>query len=77
MINPAAAMKIMKAKNKFVENHPKFSAFFATSVKSKIVEGTTIEVTITKPGEDPITTNMRVTQSDMELFSNLKDLMGK
>ena len=28
MINPAAAMKVMKAKNQFVSNHPKFAAFF-------------------------------------------------
>ena len=27
MINPAAAMKVMKAKNQFVSNHPKCGIF--------------------------------------------------
>ena len=27
MMNPASLMKIMNARNKFVENHPKFAAF--------------------------------------------------
>ena len=28
------------------------------------------------PGEEPMTTNMRVQQSDIELFQSLKDLNG-
>ena len=53
MMNPASLMKIMNARNKFVENHPKFAA---------------------KPGEEPITTNMKVLQSDLDLLDELKNL---
>lgn len=67
MINPAAAMKVMKAKNQFVSNHPKFAAFFRNVLTGGVQEGTVIEITVTRPGEEPMTTNMRVQQSDIEL----------
>ncbi|WP_353886730.1 hypothetical protein, partial [uncultured Eubacterium sp.] len=76
MINPAAAMKVMKAKNQFVSNHPKFAAFFRNVLTGGVQEGTVIEITVTRPGEEPMTTNMRVQQSDIELFQSLKDLNG-
>ena len=55
MMNPASIMKLMNAKNKFTENHPKFTAFL-------------------NAGEEAVTTNMKITQSDLDLFSELKDL---
>ena len=76
IINPAAAMKVMKAKNQFVSNHPKFAAFLRNVLTGGVQEGTVIEITVTRPGEEPMTTNMRVQQSDIELFQNLKDLNG-
>ena len=72
MINPAAAMKVMKAKNQFVSNHPKFAAFFRNVLTGGVQEGTIIEITVTRP----VTTNMKVQQSDIDLFQNLKDLNG-
>ena len=56
MINPAAAMKVMKAKNQFVSNHPKFAAFFRNVLTGGVQEGTVIEITVTRPGEEPMTT---------------------
>lgn len=75
MINPAAIMKIMNAKNKFAENHPKFAAFLNMVFSSGITEGTIIEITVKKPGEDAVTTNMKVQQSDLELMQELNGLM--
>ena len=71
MINPAAAMKVMKAKNQFVSNHPKFAAFFRNVLTGGVQEGTIIEITVTRPGGEP-----KVQQSDIDLFQNLKDLNG-
>ena len=53
MMNPASLMKIMNARNKFVENHPKFAAFLNAVFSAGITEGTVIEITVTKPGEEP------------------------
>lgn len=74
MMNPASIMKIMNAKNKFTENHPKFVAFLNAVFSTGITEGTVIEITVTKPGEEAITTNMKVKQSDLDLLNELKDI---
>ena len=74
MMNPAAMMKMMGAKKKFEENHPKFAAFLGNVFSRGIDEGTIIEITVQRPGEQPVTTNMKVQQSDLELLSGLKEL---
>ena len=76
MMNPASIMKIMNAKNKFTENHPKFVAFLNAVFSTGITEGTIIEITVTKPGEEAITTNMKVKQSDLDLLHEFKDIAG-
>ncbi|MBR5127391.1 MAG: hypothetical protein IKU69_03080 [Roseburia sp.] len=74
MMNPADMMKIMNAKNKFDSNHPKFSAFLKAVFSRPIEEGTIIEITVTRPGEEPITTNLKVQQSDLELVQQLQNI---
>ena len=74
MMNPAAIMKIMNAKNKFTKNHPKFVAFLTMIFSRGITEGTIIEITITRPGEQPVTSNMKVQDTDIELMEQLKTL---
>ena len=69
-MNPASIMKLMSAKNKFQKNHPKFVAFLNRGLK----EGTIIEITVTNPGEAPITSNIKVQQSDLELLEELKEM---
>ncbi len=74
MMNPADMMKIMSAKNKFDANHPKFSAFLRAVFSRPIEEGTIIEITVTRPGEEAITTNLKVQQSDLELVQQLQNI---
>lgn len=72
--NPANMMKMMKMKNEFESNHPKFVAFLQTVFSRKVEEGTVIEITVTRPGEAPVTSNIVVKQSDIELLEQLKSL---
>ena len=74
MMNPASMMKIMNAKNKFTENHPKFVSFLNKVFSMVVTEGTVIEITVTRPGEEAITTNMKVLQSDLDLMKELQEL---
>ncbi len=74
-MNPMALMKVMKMKNQFSADHPKFVAFLKMMFTRKIEEGTVLEVTITRPGEEPVTANMRVNQSDLAMFEELKTMM--
>ncbi len=74
MVNPAAIMKLMGAKNQFEKTHPKFAAFFQTVFTQGVEEGSVIEITVTKPDGTPTTANMRVQKSDIELVQELKNL---
>ena len=67
MMNPANIMKIMNAKNKFTANHPKFVAFLSAVFSREMEEGTVIEITLTRPGEEPMTTNMTVSYTHLTL----------
>ena len=73
-MNPAMLMKIMSAKNTFTANHPKFVAFLNTVFRGGIEEGTVIEITVQKPGGEPITSNIKVLQSDLDLLQSLQEL---
>ena len=66
-MNPAAI-------NKFTSNHPKFSAFLNAVFSRGIEEGTIIEITVQRPGEQPLTSNIKVQQSDIELLESLKQM---
>ena len=74
-MNPASIMKLMSAKNRFTENHPKFAAFVRAVFSKGIEEGTIIEIQVTRPGESPMTANIKVQQSDMELMRELRELV--
>ena len=73
-MNPAAMMKVMSAVNTFKGNHPKFMAFLSYVFSNGFTEGTVIEITVTKPDQEPVNSNMKVTQSDLDLFNSLKDI---
>ena len=59
MINPLTMMKLNQTKNKFVSNHPKFAAFIKNFFSKKIEAGTIIQITVKRPDEEPVTSNMR------------------
>ncbi|MCM1190605.1 MAG: hypothetical protein NC541_15090 [bacterium] len=73
-MNPTAIMRLMSAKAQFERNHPKFMAFVKAMLSRPIEEGTVLEITVTRPGEAPVTANIRVQQSDLELLAQLKEL---
>lgn len=75
MLNPASIMKIMNAKNVFAGNHPKFVAFLKAVFSGGIQEGTVIEISVTRPGETAMTSNIKVQQSDLELLSQLQEMV--
>ena len=73
-MNPQNMMQILGALATFRSNHPKFAGFMGMFLKSGVPEGTVIEVTVTRPGEESITTNMKVLDSDIKLFEALKEM---
>ncbi|MCI9277797.1 hypothetical protein D7X48_19865 [bacterium D16-50] len=73
-MNPASILKFLSAKKQFEDNHPKFEAFVRTVLSRPLEEGTVLEVTVTRPGEKPMTGNIKLLQSDLELLAELKEL---
>ncbi len=74
-INPASLMKILSAKNAFDKNHPKLKNYFSAIKDKGIAEGTVIQLKITNPDDNPMIANIKVQQSDLELLSELGELM--
>ena len=74
-MNPAVLMKLMSAKVQFEQSHPKVISFLKIVFSRPIEEGTILELTVTRPGEEPVTTNLKVKDSDLALMESLKDLM--
>ena len=73
-MNPQSMMQLIGALGTFKNNHPKFASFLELMIKGGIPEDSVIEVTVTKPGMDPVTANMKVLASDIQLMQALKDI---
>ncbi len=69
-----AVFKIKQAWNTFAANHPRFPQFLMAVKETGIKEGTIVEVSITDPEGKVMTTNIKVTQSDLELFDTLRSI---
>lgn len=73
-LNPLQLMKLFGMNQKFQKNHPKVSAFFRTHFAGGLTEGTVLEFSVTKPGEETVSTNMRIRKEDLELLEELKKM---
>lgn len=73
-MNPTALFKIMELKRRFDKNHPKFGAFFKAAGKDALVEGSIITISVQAPGKNEMVTNLKVTQDDLELMEEIKNI---
>lgn len=73
-MDPQSMMRIASMINVFKANHPKFVAFLGNVFGGGICEDTVIEISMQRPGEEKVTTNFKVKQSDIELFETLKNM---
>ena len=77
MINPTKLFQIKNDWDTFSAYHPKFSKFLQAAGKHGIGEGAVLEVSITNASGETITSNLKLTASDMQRFESLKGLAGK
>lgn len=73
-MNPLSLLKIKQSLATFTTNHPKFAQCLQNQFSKGLEVDTIIEIKIQHPGEAPITTNMKVKQSDLDLLNNLKNM---
>lgn len=71
-MNPTSVLKLMSAKAQFERSHPKFMTFVKKIMSRPIEEGTIVEITVTRPGEEPLTANIKLQQSDLDLLAELR-----
>ena len=67
-------MKIKGAWDTFTGNHPKFMPFMQAVGREAIGVGTIIEVKVQAPDGKEYATNMKLSESDMELFAQIKNV---
>lgn len=72
--NPMKMMKVAELIRRFQAGHPKVIMFLQTQIAPGLPEGSILEMTVTKPGCPPVTTNMRVTEEDFRILEELKEL---
>ncbi|MBE5963937.1 MAG: hypothetical protein IKL73_02080 [Lachnospiraceae bacterium] len=74
-MNPAMIFQMKKHWETFVANHPKFPLFLRAAKDNGISVGSIIDVTITTADGKSISTNVKLTESDMQLFEAIKGMM--
>ena len=75
MINPAMIFRLKNSWEKFTASHPKFPMFLQAAVNNNVFrEGTILEINITTPEGQNISTNLKVNPEDLELIEDLKNM---
>lgn len=67
-------MKLKSAWDQFTGRHPKFPAFLKAARAKEYTEGTVIYVKIVDPSGQGIETNVKLTQEDIRLLKELKNV---
>ena len=70
-MNPFALLGMIKQLEKA---HPKAAAFVRNELMTGLPEGTILEMTVTKPGMSPRTTNIKITQEDLVALDQIKNI---
>ena len=59
---------------KFTKNHPKFPQFVKAVKKNGFQVDTVIDLKLTYPDGNTIDTNLKITEDDLKLFEELKNI---
>lgn len=76
-INPMKLLQMKGAWDNFQKNHPKFPQFMKAVGKSALAEGTVMEVTVTTAEGKTLSTNLKLTAQDMEMFRQIQELVSE
>ena len=76
-MNPMAILALKSDIDKFQNNHPKFIQFIKAMSQSGTQEGAILECKVISPEGKEISTNIKITQDDLELLEKMKEMMKK
>ena len=72
--NPLKTMQFKNAWDGFTQRHPKFPQFMAAVQQHGIQAGSIIEVQINTPDGKNFTTNLKVSEEDIQAIRSLQDM---
>lgn len=75
-MNPTDMMRLMGELSRFQKAHPKVVSFFSHHIAGGLTEGTVIEISVQKPGEEKVTCNMKVLPEDVKMAEVFKNIKG-
>lgn len=70
--NPMVLFKLRGMLSQFKARHPRAVAFVKNEILTGLPADTVLEITITKPAHEPVTTNMLVTHEDLDMLQELR-----
>lgn len=73
-INPMQLLQLKSSWELFKMRHPKFPPFLSSVANGAITEGSVIEISITTADGRTIHSNLKVSNEDMELMEQIKNL---
>ncbi len=76
-MNPMQLLKMKSAWDRFRAAHPKFPLFLNSVMQDGIREGTILDFTVTEPDGKTYRSNLKISQEDLELFQELKELAAQ
>ncbi len=74
MFNPAKIFKIKSAWEKFTAAHPKFPKFMEAVGQTALEEGTVFKINVITASGATLSSNLKLTESDLELFKELSQM---
>ena len=77
MINPMDLFKVKGLLGEFGTIHPKFFPFLQAVAQAGAKEGTIVEMTVTTPEGTKMETNLRLSESDLELIRLIREMAGQ
>lgn len=72
--NPVKLLQLKNSWGQFKQNHPKFSSFWKAVYKNSLDEGTVIEFKVTSPDGKVLASNIKLRESDLELFHEIMSM---
>ena len=75
MINPMDILRLKGMWQQFRDAHPKLVAFVQAVRNGYVKEGSVFDLTVTDPDGKSIRTNFRLSESDLELFRQLAEIV--
>lgn len=75
MINPMKLIQLKPMWGKFQKNHPKFRQFFSAAAKVGVKEGSVISISIKTTDGKELSTNVKLTEEDMEMIHTISEMV--